>query len=88
MPRKVSKPDRLLILDENLAVVAAPRREPRKRKRSSASRRKRRFRATIEMRRSTPQSDSIMRFRRLLMAALRVWELKHGIHDFYDSSFD
>jgi hypothetical protein len=50
-------------------------------------RRARRFPATTEMRRSTP-TDSIMRFRRLLMAALRVWELKHGIHDYSDSSFE
>jgi hypothetical protein len=87
MPRRVSKPERLLVLDENLAVVAAPRRPPRKRRRSYALRRTGRIPSTIEMRRAAP-TDSIMRFRRLLMAALRVWELKHGIHDNYDSSFE
>jgi hypothetical protein len=88
MPRTVSKPDRLLVLDENLAVVVAPRRQPRKRKPSCGSRRTRRFPATIEMRRPAPSGDSIMRFRRLLMAALRVWELKNGIHEYHDSILD
>ena len=88
MPRRVSKPDRLLALDENLAVVAVPRRQPRKRKPLGAAKRTRQFPATIEMRRPAPPGDSIMRFRRLLLAALRVWELKNGIHDYSDSILD
>ena len=31
--------------------------------------------------RPRPRLPSIMRIRRLIMAALRVWELKNGIHD-------
>ena len=88
MPRRVSKPDRLLALDENFAVVAVPRRQPRKRKPLCAAKRTRRFPTTIEMRRPAPPGDSIMRFRRLLLAALRVWELKNGIHDYGDSILD
>jgi len=88
MPRRVSKPDRLLALDENLAVVAVPRRQPRKRKPLGAARRTRRLPTTTEMGRPAPPGDSIMRFRRLLMAALRVWELKNGIHDYGDSILD
>jgi len=88
MPRRVSKPDRLLTLDENFAVVAVRRRQPRKRKPLCAAKRTRRFPATMEMRRSAPPGDSIMRFRRLLMAALRVWELKNGIHDCSDPILD
>ena len=88
MPRRISKPDRLLTLDENLVVVAAPHLQPRKRKPSGASRRTRQYPGTIEMRRLRPPGDPIMQFQRLLLAALRVWELKHGIHDYYDSSFE
>jgi hypothetical protein len=88
MPRRVSKPDRLLTLDENLAVVAVPRHQPRKRKRLRTAKRTRQFPATIEMRRLAPPGDSVMRFRRLLLAALRVWELKNGIHDYGDSILD
>jgi hypothetical protein len=40
------------------------------------------------MRRPAPPGDSIMRFRRLLLAALRVWELKNGIHDYNDPILD
>jgi hypothetical protein len=88
MPRRVSKPDRLLALDENFAVVAVPQHKPRKRKPLCAAKRTRRFPATIEIRREPPPGDSVMRFRRLLLAALRVWELKNGIHDDYDSILD
>jgi hypothetical protein len=88
MPRRVSKPDRLLALDENLVVVAVPRRQPRKRKRLLAAKRTRRFPTPVEMRRPAPPGDSIMRFRRLLLAALRVWELKNGIHDYNDPILD
>jgi hypothetical protein len=87
MPRRVSNPDRLLALDENLVVVAVPRRQPRKRKPSCGPRR-RQYSTKIELRRPAPPGDSIMRFRRLLLAALRVWELKNGIHDYNDSVLD
>ena len=33
--------------------------------------------------RSEPRGYSLMRTRRLLMAAIRVWELKNGIHNSY-----
>ena len=87
MPRRVSNPDRLLALDENFIVVAVPRRQPRKRRPLRAVKRPRQFPATIEMR-PAPPGDSIMRFRRLLLAALRVWELKNGIHDYNDPILD
>jgi len=88
MPRRVSKPDRLLALDENLAVVSGPRHSPRKRKPLGTARRNRRFPETTEMRQPVLPGDSVMRFRRLLLAALRVWELKNGIHDYSDSVLD
>jgi hypothetical protein len=77
MPRKTVKPDRFLILTEDLAVVAAPRVTERKRR---APRRRRRIVSTL-MEGAAAPFDPLLRTRRLIMAALRVWELKHGIHE-------
>jgi hypothetical protein len=83
MPRNLCNADRILILDDNLQVVAAPPRRSQRRKRARRLQRPRQFPAPPAMEPALLPSDSIMRFRRLLMAALRVWELKHGIHDHY-----
>jgi hypothetical protein len=83
MPRNSCTADRFLILDENLQVVAkSPSRSQRKR-RPRRLQQSRQFPAAQAMERPLPPSDSLMRIKRLLMAALRVWELKHGIHDYY-----
>ena len=81
MPRKAEESDRFLILDENLTVVA----------KSTVRARVRRFRRRLKGRRSfapqvegappPPSLDSLMRTRKLVMAALRVWELRNGIRD-------
>jgi hypothetical protein len=83
MPRKAFKSDRLLMLDENLSVVAVPQRRSQRRKITHRLKAPRHFWVATEIGEPPPQSDSIMRLRRLLMAALRVWELKNGIRDYY-----
>lgn len=80
MPRTVREPDRFLTLDENLRVVAAP---PR---RNQSKRTRRRLDETRPfMKRSSGEPclplPSLLRHRTLLMAALRVWELRNGIHE-------
>jgi hypothetical protein len=81
MPRKVDEPERFLLLDENLTVVACPGQGKRQRPFRRRSRRQQAFSPQLEMASSPPPFDSLMRTRRLIMAALRVWELRNGIHD-------
>jgi hypothetical protein len=77
MPRKVMKQDRFLLLGDDLAIIAAP---PLRERRRRGPRRRRRV-TSILMETAPANYDPLLRTRRLLMAALRVWELKHGIHD-------
>jgi hypothetical protein len=88
MPRDSSTADRFLILDENLKVVTVT---PRPSQRGKPARRLKQLRSfpappAIAPDRPVPPSYSLVRIRRLLLAALRVWELKHGIHDYYGSA--
>ena len=79
MPRKVIKPNRFLLLTDDLGIIAAPQEHPEPTVRRV--RRRRRITSGSLIDRSLPMSDPLLRTRRLVMAALRVWELKHGIHD-------
>ena len=82
MPHNPLNLDRLLLVEENREALAAPPRPLRKRKVARPFKRRRRLSARTSIEdRPLPRLPSIMRIRRLIMAALRVWELKHGIHD-------
>lgn len=80
MPRKAHEPDRFLTLDDNLRVVAISNRRGQ---RKDVARRLLEPRPFIKR----PPTEtfaplpSLLRNRGLLMAALRVWELRNGIHD-------
>jgi hypothetical protein len=80
MPRNVIQPERFLLLSEDLSITAAPERESQGKTIRSRRRRRRAAsgRSTHQM---SPPPDFMMRTRRLIMAALRVWELKHDIHE-------
>jgi hypothetical protein len=80
MPRKVETPERLLRLNDNLEVVAASSR-PRRRRRALRLSRARAFEREQITSANSTSFERLLRTRRLLLAALRVWELKHGIHD-------
>ena len=90
MPHKPLNPDRVLLVEEEFGAPAVPPRRPPKRKAARRlKRRPRRMTArTPREDRPLPPNYSIMRIRRLIMAALRVWELKHGIHDIPWIDFD
>jgi hypothetical protein len=82
MPRKASSRDEGLPSEDALSVDVAPRRKSRTRKSQAGAREMKP--ATMTSHRSPPQ-ESVHAFMRsgLLLAALRVWELKHGIHDYF-----
>jgi hypothetical protein len=82
MPRKVAQTQRFLELTENLSVLAISRPERQARRRRRRGERGSAHPQTGEEL-GLPPYDSLMRTRRLLMAALRVWELRHGIHEPY-----
>jgi hypothetical protein len=77
------QPDRLTLSEENLKSGPASARRPRRSKRVIEAG----FEETISLDpsydRCAPRGYSLMRTRRLLMAALRVWELKNGFHSSY-----
>lgn len=79
MPYKTQE-TRLLFIDDDLRVALAMPRRRRRRKRVNPST----FHDTFSLDESFYQPESrgpsLMRTRRLLMAALKVWELKNGIH--------
>ncbi len=76
MSRKVYEQERIFTLDQNLRVRAA------RRTNSPPPWRQRARRLSLPPQdRAEPPRDLYMRTRRLLMAALRVWELKNGIHE-------
>ncbi len=82
MPRKVAQTQRFLKLTDNLAVLAisSPRQRAKRRRRREPEAR---HAGQVMDDLGTPPYDSLMRTRRLLMAALRVWELRQGIHEPY-----
>ncbi len=81
MPRKVGQTQRFLQLTENLTVLAINGQSPRgKKRRSRDEYRSANFGGVAG---SALSGESLMRTRRLLMAALRVWELRNGIHEPY-----
>ena len=73
MPRKSNERDRYLTLDDCLRVVRIPGQTPKRKK-------SRRMPALPAAEAFSPV-DSLLRHRSLLMAALRVWELRNGIHE-------
>ena len=80
MPRTVRESDRFLTLDENLRVVAAP---PSRNQAKPVRRRLNEPRPFVKRtgEEPCPALPSLLRHRTLLMAALRVWELRNGIHE-------
>lgn len=71
------------MLDENLTVVAVSHQRSQRRRSTRSLRRPRQFWGPVGIEELLPTSESNLRLRRLLMAALRLWELKHGIRDYY-----
>jgi len=80
MPRKVIQPERFLLLSDDLSIAAVPESGRQKKKRGPRNRRRSNT-SNHPDERATLSPDLMMRTRRLLMAALRVWELKHGINE-------
>jgi hypothetical protein len=80
MPRTVRESDRFLTLDDNLRVVVAP---PRRNQAKRIRRRLNEPRPFVKRAGEEPclPLPSLLRHRTLLMAALRVWELRNGIHE-------
>jgi hypothetical protein len=80
MPRTVRESDRFLTLDENLRVVAAP---PQRDRAKRIRRRLNEPRPFVKRAGEEPclPLPSLLRHRALLMAALRLWELRNGIHE-------
>ena len=75
------EPNRLLTIGSDLRVTGVPRqrnKRPSARKRSDEEARSSRKRNEPQPRHMLPP---FLRHRALLMAALRVWELRHGIRD-------
>ena len=80
MARNFDKGQRFLFLGENLAIYSAPTPNARR------TRRRRLVAARAVSPVSTKETDvfptdRLVRTRRLLLAALRVWELRNGIRD-------
>lgn len=82
MPRKASRREEVLQAEDAASAYAAPRRKSRARK--SLARDREITPALVRTTNRSPQ-DPVHAFMRsgLLLAALRVWELKHGIHDYF-----
>ena len=81
MPRKASSRDEGLPSEDALSVDVAPRRKSRARKSQAGAREMKP--ATMTSHRSPQESAHAFMRSGLLLAALRVWELKHGIHDYF-----
>lgn len=83
MTFKTLQPNPLPTTDDDFSVVPAPARRPRRSKSAGRSRLSEPFSTGASLDRWEPRGYSLMRTRRLLMAALRVWELKNGFHNPY-----
>ena len=82
MPYKTLNSDKLLFIEEKRDTVTAPRERFRKKKVVRQLKKPRRTQAAAPREdRQYPRMLRVMRIRRLVMAALRVWELKHGIRE-------
>ena len=82
MPRKPLNLEKPVLVEEGRDALAAPSRKPPKRKLARRPKGPRQTTARVSREnRPLPRMPSIMRIRRLIMAALRVWELKQGIHE-------
>ena len=81
MSNEILQPNRLPKSDDALNFAPASPSRPRRNKRASRSRFPETFSSSSSYDRSEPRGYSLMRTRRLIMAALRVWELKNGIHN-------
>lgn len=77
------QPDRLTLTEEDFKLAPGSPRRPRRSKRATEARFEETISSAASYDRSAPRGYSLMRTRRLLMAALRVWELKNGIHSSY-----
>jgi hypothetical protein len=77
------QPDRLTLTEEDVGPAPGSPRRPRRSKRVTEARCEETASSPATYDRSAPRGYSLMRTRRLLMAALRVWELKKGIHSSY-----
>jgi hypothetical protein len=79
MQRKTCQIDRPAAIADNSGITIMPPTLPVPKKRSS--RRPSKFRSSKNRiyDRSDPRGHRLMRTRRLIMAALRVWEIKNGI---------
>ena len=83
MYRDNFQPNRLPITDNDLSVTPVPTRRLRQGKHAGKSGFSAAFASAPAYDRSEPRGYSLMRTRRLIMAALRVWELKNGFHNPY-----
>ena len=89
MPHKPLNPEKLLLVEQSRDAFTARPRQPPKRKVARRLKRPRRvLGTTLREDRRPYRGPSIMRIRRLIMAALRVWELKNGIHEMHWIDFD
>ena len=81
MQRKTCQIDGPATVADNGGITVAPPTLPAQKKRNS--RRTSKFRSSKNpvYDRSDPRGHSLMRTRRLIMAALRVWEIKNGIRN-------
>jgi hypothetical protein len=93
MPRKASNGDKVFESEDRPSAVVAAESKYRPRKAiangssisaSDTTSKSKRPKSAPTPRTMSPQ-DSVHAFMRsrLLLAALRVWELKHGIHDYF-----
>jgi hypothetical protein len=83
MADEIFQPDRLTLTEEASRLAPPPPRPPRRGKPVREARSDETISSAAPYDRSAPRGYSLMRTRRLLMAALRVWELKNGIHSSY-----
>jgi hypothetical protein len=84
-----ARPEKIALVDREGEAPATPSRKTRKRKRGRRIERARTASArTARENEPHARMPSIMRIRRLIMAALRVWELKQGIHEGHWLDFD
>ena len=82
MPHKPNNREEPFQFDDCFSVDVVHRRSSRRRKSVSGMKRPKPASLTTEMAQAPDSVDAIMRTG-LLMAALRVWELKQGFRDYW-----
>ncbi len=80
MPHEPYNPEEQFQLDDRQGVGVVLRQRSRGRKPPSGTKRSKPLTPTIA---PPPEAMDSLARTGLLMAALRVWELKHGIHDYF-----